>query len=102
MNVTQATYHGEGPVLPGESDHQALGENTVYSLAGHLLKSPAPGHGFEDEPADAAEKASQQTAQKAARSASQALLDGTQDGAPVFSFSDTADQVRSATRPGVK
>jgi hypothetical protein len=62
-NVTRAEYHGDGPVLPGEDVHQALGANTVQSLAGHMLP-PAPGHGFEDELTDNAEKAAEQTAQK--------------------------------------
>jgi hypothetical protein len=106
-DVTLPEYMGDGPVLPGESAHQALGENAVYSLGGHLLNGPAQGvsngpHPIEDEPADATERASFKTAQNATRSASQELADGQQDVAPAFSFEDAAGQVRSSLRPGMK
>jgi hypothetical protein len=31
-------YHGDGPIFPGESWHQALGENTAASLTAHMAK----------------------------------------------------------------
>lgn len=94
--ITQPTYHSDGPVLPGESLHQAMGENTAMSLAGHMLTRPSQGvssgpHPLEDEPTTHAEKA--------AFKLSQGVSDGSQ-AAPSYSFSDTADQVRSAVRPG--
>ena len=105
-DVTQAAYHGDGPVLPGESVHQALGANAKYSIAGHLLgqpiqgvsSGPQPGHGFEDEPLNDAELASQKTVQ----SVSKNLQDGAQDGmSPAYSFNhgEVAGNVRQALRP---
>lgn len=111
-DVTPAQYVGDGPVLPGESIHQAMGANTVYSLGGHLLNQPAqsvssgpqPGHGFEDEPLDSAERASQKTVRDV-RSANQDLQAGTQDGMPspayTFNHAQVAGQVRQSLRPGV-
>jgi hypothetical protein len=95
--ITRPTYHGDGPVLPGEDEHQAKGQNTAMSLAGHMLIRPAQGvggglHPLEDEPTTNAEKA--------AFKLSQGVSDGSQAASPSYSFSDTADQVRSATRPG--
>jgi hypothetical protein len=77
-----AQYMGDGP---GE-----LHDNVTANLGGHLLGasiqgvsgpssfSPAPGHGYEDEPVDAAERASQQTAQNAYRSTNGELSSGSQ------------------------
>jgi hypothetical protein len=107
-DVTQAAYHGDGPILPGESVHQAMGANTTYSIAGHLLgqpvqavsSGPKPGHGFEDEPLNDAELASQKTVQ----SVNKSLQDGAQDGmSPAYSFNhaQAASNVRQALRPGV-
>jgi hypothetical protein len=95
-NVIQAEYHGDGPVLPGESVHQAMGMNTAYSLGGHLLR---PGQSIEDEPVDGAERAAQHTA----HNVSQGLQGGTPGPsytAPTFTISDHAGQVRQALRPG--
>jgi hypothetical protein len=97
-NVTQAQYVGEG----ADNMHDGITQH----LAGHLIgkpiqgvsSGPQPGHGFEDEPIDAAERASQHTAQ----SASQGLQSGTQDGmpAPVYSLHDHASAIRNVLRPG--
>ena len=60
----------EGPQFPGESVHQAMGENTAASLTAHMIRRAhlpvGPGHGFEHEPLDDAERASQHVAQSAA------------------------------------
>lgn len=108
-DTTSPAYHGDGPIYPGETVHQALGENTTFSLGGHLLNRPAqgishgprPGTGFEDEPVGQDEKDSQHVVQSAYRSASQAPQDGTDgSGSPPYSFKDTMSSVRSALRPG--
>jgi hypothetical protein len=80
----------------GEGDG-AMHDNVSANLAGHMLTRPSQGvggglHPLEDEPTTNAEKA--------AFKLSQGVSDGTQAAAPSYSFSDTADQVRSATRPG--
>ena len=109
-DVTPAQYVGDGPVLPGESVHQAMGNNTAYSLGGHLLSQPAQGissgpHPFEDQPLNDAEAASYKTAQNAYRSTNSDLQTGAQDGTPSpaysFSHAQAAGQVRQALRPGV-
>jgi hypothetical protein len=41
--MSEYEYHGSGPQLPDESWHQALGENTVQSLAGHLARQSRQG-----------------------------------------------------------
>jgi len=91
-NTTRPAYHFDGPVLPGETVHEAMGLNTTYSLGGHLLNRPAqgisqgplrPGGSIEHEPVDAAERAAQHAAKA------------------VFSITDTARSIRSALRPGV-
>jgi len=54
MSDLPRQYHGDGPILPGESWHQALGENTAASLAGHLVRE-SPKHllsGYYDDPSD--------------------------------------------------
>jgi hypothetical protein len=83
-DATPKTYMATGPAYPGEDAHTAMAENTVYSLAGHLLNTPAqgvgpaagpaPGHGFEHEPLDSAEQASQHVVQTVAQD--QALRPG--------------------------
>lgn len=114
------SYMGDGVQLPGEDDHQAGGENTAYNLGGHLLNGPAqgvsvgtfsqpgeptadahpmaaeqPGHGFQDEPLNQAERAAQRTAQTVAAD--------THGQAPVYSLShaEVAGNARAAFRGGV-
>jgi hypothetical protein len=106
-SVTQAAYRGDGPVLPGETVHQAMGMNAVYSIGGHLLNRSIQGvssgpRPIEYEPTDAAEKSSFMTAQNATRSASGDLESGVQDGAPALTdaLHVHAGQVRSALRLG--
>jgi len=101
-DVTPAEYHGDGPMYDGESIHQALGENTAYSLGGHLVNKAAQrfGRGLEHEPVDDAERASQQTARNAARSAPMGLQDGRGDGTPAYDFHANLSQIRSALRTG--
>jgi hypothetical protein len=91
-DASAAQYMGEGD--------GAMHDNVTANLAGHMLSRPAQGvggglHPLEDEPTTNAEKA-----EKAALKISQGVSDGSQAAAPTFNFSDTADQVRSATRPG--
>jgi hypothetical protein len=88
-NVTQAAYVSSGPAYPGETSDQAMAENAIHHLAGHLLarrfrQSMRPGHGFEHEPTDAAEKAAQHVAQNAYR----------------YSHAETSAAIRAALRPG--
>lgn len=97
-DTTIPQYHGDGPVLPDESVHQAMGENTAMSLGGHMLTRPSQGvggglHPLKDEPTSNTEKA-------AFKLSSQGVSDGTQAAAPSYNFSDTADHVRSSVRPG--
>lgn len=117
------SYHGDGPMYPGEDAHQALGENTAFSVAGHLLSRPAqgvnpgtfshpaepvadahpmaqPGGSIEDEPTDAAEKASQHTAQTVAKDTRDVQGDE-QLLAPVLSHHEVGASVRAAVRGGV-
>jgi hypothetical protein len=66
-----------------------MAENAIHHLAGHLLarrfrQSTRPGHGFEHEPTNAAEKAAQHVAQNAA----------------TFNHATTAASIRAALRPG--
>jgi len=90
MTDDLSRYHGSGPWLPGESWHQALGLNTTASISSHLIRRarggmnrfPAPGHGFEHEPLDNAEKSSQHVAQDAA----------------TFSHPEAAASIRGALR----
>jgi hypothetical protein len=98
-DTTAARYMHSGPVLPGETDHQAMGENTAYSIGGHLL---TPGQSIEHEPVDDAERAAQHTAQAAYKSAIGELQNGQQDSAPAFDLNEAAGNIRSALRPGVK
>ena len=75
--------------------------NTAHNLAGHLLrKSPAPGHGFEQEAVDKAERDAQHVTQGVY--ADEARGDGDPElGTPVaFHFSVAAGQVRRALRTG--
>src|SRR5258708_6026026 len=99
MYLTDAApkdYMSSGPGYPGEDVHTAMGENTAYSLTGHMLSGPAqgvsngpqPGHGYGYEPVDQAERDAQHTAQTVA-----------QDG-PAFDYNQTAGNVRQAIRPG--
>jgi hypothetical protein len=116
-NVTRAAYHGGGVQLPGESSHQALGENTTMSLGGHLLPThpaetvpgqddsedsngPAVGHGYEDEALDTAERASRHTAQTASASLQAGTADGGRNNGPTRQqvLDDTSAKVRSAVR----
>lgn len=75
----------------------AMHDNVTTNLAGHMLTRPSQGvggglHPLEDEPTTNAEKA--------AFKLSHGVSDGTQAASPSYGFSDTADQVRGATRPG--
>jgi hypothetical protein len=88
-DTTTVQYMGQGDGL--------VHDNLTSSLAGHMLTRPSQGvggglHPLEDEPMTNAEKA--------AFKLSQGVSDGTQAASPSYSFSNTADQVRSATRPG--
>ena len=87
-DTTTVQYMGQGDGL--------VHDNLTSSLAGHMLTGPSQGvggglHPLEDEPTTNAEKA--------AFKLSQGVSDGSQ-ASPSYSFSDTADQVRSAVRPG--
>jgi hypothetical protein len=85
-DVTRAEFVSSGPIFDGETIHDAMSANIIHHLAGHLLsrRSPAPGHGFEHEPLDDAEKASQHTVQNAA----------------TFDHAVTSAMIRAALRPG--
>ncbi len=83
-NVTRAQYVASGPFYDDETNAQAMGENTAWHLAGHMLTRRArPGHGLEHEPVDDAERAAQHTAQNAA----------------TFDHATTARAIRAALRP---
>jgi hypothetical protein len=84
-NVTRARYVGGGPVYPGESYVSAMGENAAYHLAAPMLARRAlrPGHSFQHEPLDGAEKASQHVVQNTA----------------TLAHAATASAIRAALRP---
>jgi hypothetical protein len=106
---------GDGPQLPGEDQHQAMGENSAQALAGHLLSRSTqgvsngtfstpgqdvddahpmasggmrPGGSIEDEPVDDAERAAQHTAQTVAADT------------PNLSHTEPAANIRSVMRAG--
>lgn len=106
--ATTPAYHGDGPVFDSESVHQALGENTAFSLAGHMLNKPAQGisfglaagHGFEHEPVNQDEQAAQHVAQDNAQRNSAQNGQQNGQGTPSFDYSESFGNVRQAMRPG--
>jgi hypothetical protein len=90
-NVTRAEFVGSGPAYPGETPDQAMTENAINHLVGHLVRrqmqgiSIAPG----TEPADSVGNAAQGAAHTPAghdRSA--------------FDLDATRASIRAALRPG--
>jgi hypothetical protein len=88
------TYMSDGPVLPGEDVRNAMAGNTAHALAGHMLR---PGHGFEHEPVDRAERDAQHTAQDAASD----TQDENQAPAYAFNHAQVASGIRQSLRYGV-
>jgi hypothetical protein len=101
-NVTRAEFVGSGPAYPGETPDQAMVENSLNHLVGHLVRrqmqgiSTVPGI----EPADSAGNAAQDAAYTPA---------GQQGdkAAPVahnrhaFDLDATRASIRAALRPGL-
>lgn len=87
-DASAAQYMGEGD--------GAMHDNVTANLAGHMLTRPSQGvggglHPLKGEPTTSGEKA--------AFKLSQGASDAAQAVVPNYTFSDTADQVRSAIRP---
>jgi hypothetical protein len=99
------SYMSDGPAFAGESIRGAMGENTAHALAGHLLTrpipgisaGPQPGHGYEHEPVDQAERDATHTAQAAAKSAGGWPKPYTITG-PALDHEVAAGNVRKAVR----